>query len=592
MAAYNNKKIGELLIESGLITERDCAFVLSEKHRNEPFIEAVCRLGLLSPAQEQQAWKILAAQLGIPYLVSGVDFFWEPALAKILDSELAVSLKVLPVKSEGDVIWIGTCNPFDIEALETVRVATKMRVKQVFLSPQDCKNGMDILYKTSVCGYEGEIPFVVESLDMEIEEPALLDKPAVKDFMGLEEAPVFSGRMDVIDLDQEEPGVSSAMRMFRSMLKRAVFTDSSDIHIEPGRDDGVVRYRIDGVLHEMSRMQMDTFTSLITTIKVMASMDIAEKRLPQDGRFSATLAGQEIDFRVSTLPTVYGEKVVLRLLRRGTGLLRLDRLGLDKGAEAALMESIKALNGLILITGPTGSGKSTTLYALLRELDLKHLNVITIEDPVEYQMTGINQINIRSDIGLTFASVLRAALRQDPDVIMVGEIRDVETADMAIRASLTGHLVFATLHTNSAPATIDRLLDMGVEPYLLGSALRFIGAQRLVRRLCQDCRVETQPPEHLLYMLPDEETVSMKFYRGEGCLSCNGTGFKGRIALLEYIKVDAHIARLLAGHAKSDEIRNAAAVEGLYTSLLRPALLALRDGVTTLDEVARVLTSI
>lgn len=590
MAAYN-KKIGELLIESGLITERDVAFVLSEKHRNEPFIEAVSRLGLLPPAQERQAWKALAAQLGIPYLIPGVDFFWEPALARILDSELAINLKVLPVKSEGDIIWIGTCNPVDLEALETVRVATKMKIKQVFLSPQDCKDGMDILYNASVCGYEGDIPFVVESLDMEIERAESPDKPAVKDFMGLEEAQVFSGRMDVIGLDQEEPDASAVMRMFRSMLKRAILTDSSDIHIEPGRDDGVVRYRIDGVLHEMSRTQTDTFISLATTIKVMAGMDIAEKRLPQDGRFSATLAGQEIDFRVSTLPTVYGEKVVLRLLRRGTGMLRLDRLGLDNDAEAVLMKSIRASNGLILITGPTGSGKSTTLYALLRELDLRHLNVITIEDPVEYQMSGINQVNIRSDIGLTFASVLRTVLRQDPDVVMVGEIRDTETADMAIRASLTGHLVFATLHTNSAPATIDRLLDMGVESYLLGSALRFIGAQRLVRRLCQNCRVETPPPEHLLYLLPDEETASMKFYHGKGCVSCNGTGFKGRIALLEYLEVNGHMARLLAGRARSDEIRDAAAVEGLYTPILRPSLLALRDGVTTLDEVARVLTS-
>jgi len=351
----------------------------------------------------------------------------------------------------------------------------------------------------------------------------------------------------------------------------------------------VVRFRIDGILHEITRIPKEQYIPFLTTVKVQSNMNIAERRLPQDGRFSTINKGEEVDFRVSTLPMVFGEKLVMRLLRRGTGMLRLDRLGLDRQTEQVILQAIEYTSGIVLLTGPTGSGKSTTLYSVLRELDLPHLNVVTIEDPVEYNMAGITQVNVHPQIGLTFASILRTVLRQDPDVVMLGEIRDHETAEIAIRGAQTGHLVLSTLHTNSASATVDRLLDMGIPPYLLASSLRFIGAQRLVRRTCRSCMQPYRPEQTVLDLFPDEDFSIYGFQHGTGCSACGNTGFNGRMALLEYLVIQEELVRIIGSGADSSVLKKRGEELGLYDPIERPGLAAVQKNETTLEELAKVL---
>jgi len=579
----SRKLIGELLVEKRLISEKDLAFAMHERHQSEQLFTALLRLGVL--ANDHSSWDVLAGQIGVSFGRPGRDFEWDRTLITLISSETARNNEVLPLADDGITLKVGMIVPTDLNTIEILRVSSARRISPLLISPEIFNTGMSALYDDNAA-LEGGISMhadLLASLELQsLHKPDNVRKES-------EEAD-STGKKSHISLEENEgQDLAPAQQLLQQLLHKSIQVNASDIHVEPGRDDAVVRFRIDGVLHEITRISKDRFIPFMTTVKVQSDMNIAERRLPQDGRFSTMNKGVEVDFRVSTLPTIHGEKLVLRLLQRGTGMLRLDRLGIDKHTEEAMLRAIKNTSGIILLTGPTGSGKSTTLYSLLREIDTQRLNVITIEDPVEYHMPGITQVNIHPTIGLDFASVLRTTLRQDPDVIMVGEIRDQETAEIAIRAAQTGHLVLSTLHTNSAAATLDRLLDMGIQPYLLASSLRFIGAQRLVRRVCPDCAEGYQPEQTVLNIFPNTNFCDFKFLRGRGCQACNNTGYKGRMSLLEHLSIEGELVKLIATGALSSKIKETGCKLDLYDPIERPGLLAVKNGVTTLEELTKVL---
>lgn len=388
----------------------------------------------------------------------------------------------------------------------------------------------------------------------------------------------------------EEKGEAPIIRFVNALFFQAVKQRASDIHIEPAERETIVRMRIDGVLHEVIRINKTLHEPIVSRIKVMAKLDIAEKRVPQDGKIKLKVAGKDIDVRVSTLPTVFGERISLRILDRTTTILKIDELGMEEDIIQKIKTLIRRTYGMILITGPTGSGKTTTLYACLSEINSPEINIITIEDPIEYQLKGINQIQVNPKVGLTFAAGLRSILRQDPDVVMVGEIRDSETASIAIHAALTGHLVLSTLHTNDAPSAITRLIDMGIEPYLISSAIFATMAQRLVRRICPNCKEPYKPP------LSELELISMRYedipdglvFRGKGCKDCFGTGYKGRIGIFELFEVDDEIRELINQKTDSMKLKSVAISKGMRT-LREDGILKVKKGITTIQEVARVI---
>ncbi len=390
----------------------------------------------------------------------------------------------------------------------------------------------------------------------------------------------FEKPTDLLELTEDAP----IIRLLNAIFQEAVKERASDIHIEPYEKELEVRFRIDGVLRRVLTPPKIIQDALVTRVKVMASLDISEKRLPQDGRIRLIVGGKDIDIRVSIIPAVYGERVVMRLLDRGQGVIGLSEVGLSEDDIKIIEEFLGKTHGIILVTGPTGSGKTTTLYACLHRIYDVSKNIITIEDPVEYQLKGIAQINVNPKIGLTFASGLRAILRQDPDIIMVGEIRDIETAEIAIQASLTGHLVLSTLHTNDAPSSITRLLDMGVEPYLVASSLSGVIAQRLVRKICPHCRVEYVPQIDLSIYF---DTVPHRLYKGEGCLRCSNTGYLGRTGIFEILRIDNEIRRMISERVDSETIKEYAVRKGMRT-LRRDGLNKVIHGITTLEEVLRV----
>lgn len=581
----NKKLIGELLIENRLISEKDLAFAMHERHQNEPLFSALLRLGIL--ADSTATWDLLAEQIGVLYAVPGRDFEWDNTLLSLMDLDVAQNFKALPLADDGVILKTGLLTPTDLNKIEILRVATNRRIQPILISQETYATGLHVLYEEDA-ELDGGIEMKTDLLArLELESVPKEQSSGSTEHKDEEED---DGKMSHIVLeDYDRSDTAPALRLLQSLLNRSIETDASDIHVEPSREEAVVRFRIDGVLHEITRIAKDQYIPFLTTIKVQSDMNIAERRLPQDGRFSTINKGVEVDFRVSTLPTVYGEKLVMRLLRRGTGMLRLDRLGLDAKTEDHILKAIANTSGIVLITGPTGSGKSTTLYSVLREIDLPHLNVITIEDPVEYNMAGITQVNVHPEIGLTFASVLRTVLRQDPDVVMLGEIRDQETAEIAIRGAQTGHLVLSTLHTNSASATLDRLLDMDIPPYLLASSLRFIGAQRLVRRICPSCKESYSPSQTALNLFNDEDFSSYDFVHGTGCSHCSNTGFQGRMALLEYLVIEDELVQMIGSGANSTLIKERAAELGYYDPISRPGLVGVKNGDTTIEELAKVL---
>ncbi|RLG54638.1 MAG: type II secretion system protein GspE, partial [Candidatus Hydrothermarchaeota archaeon] len=492
---------------------------------------------------DEVALRRVSARLGIPFQEvlrpEGID---SPILSR-LPISAAKKYKFAPLRVEGDVLVLATANPLDLETIDELRFLLGKRVRIVAAPEREVIRAINLLYDQ-----ERDTPEQVVQEMVEEEEAVLSELEETEDLLDdVSEAPVI--------------------KLVNLLLSQAVRARASDIHIEPYQREVKVRYRIDGVLYNMHTLPKRFHSAITSRVKVMAKLDIAERRLPQDGRIMIKIGDRDVDIRVSIIPTTFGERVVLRLLDKRSIFYSLEEIGLSPEKLELMNRIIRGANGIILVTGPTGSGKTTTLYAALEKINSPDKNIITIEDPVEYQLPGIGQIQVNPKIGLTFANGLRSIVRQDPDVILVGEIRDLETAEIAIHAALTGHLVFSTLHTNDAPGAITRLIDMGIEPFLVASALVAVIAQRLVRTICPYCREPYQPEKGLLREvgLDPSELEGKEFYRGKGCSECFGTGYRGRTGIFEILQVDDAIRSLILRTSDSATIKARAIKRGMAT---------------------------
>ena len=544
------KRLGDLLVESGLITEEQLSKALQEKLPDEKLGDTLLREGYIT---EQQLIEVLEFQLGVPH-VNIHQYPIDPEIVQLVPKEIAKRYQVMPIRSEGNQLFIAMADPMDYFAMEELRMATGYQIVPAIATK-------DALQRTIAKYYD-----LQESLEEAMGE--LLPEEDV------EEAGIT---------DDDSPVV----RLVNQIISNAVTQRASDIHFDPQELELKIRYRIDGILITERTLPKHMQNLIIARLKIMANLNITESRVPQDGRIKMTVNFKPIDLRISTLPSVYGEKVVMRILDLSNALESFDKLGFSKENEEAFRKMIHRPNGIVLITGPTGSGKSSTLYAALNQLNNEEVNIITVEDPVEYRLAGINQVQVNEAVGMTFAASLRSILRQDPDIIMVGEIRDFETAQITIRASLTGHLVLSTLHTNSAVAAITRLADMGIEPFLIASSLTGVVAQRLVRKVCRDCEEIVEPTEREKKIFNEANIEITEVKRGRGCGSCNRTGYRGRIAIFEVIPIDDKIRKLIMESASADQIQ-AYVKESGVKSLLDDGLDKVKQGLTTTEEVLRV----
>jgi general secretion pathway protein E/type IV pilus assembly protein PilB len=553
-----------LLKRTGLLTEAQTGALLQHAQQNElSIIRAAVAQGF---ATEEALLESLAAVLHLPFIRLGAMTIEAGVLEK-LPTRAVFQYGVIPYALENGALRVATNDPFDPGLVDALRLASGLRVKLALALQNDIANAIKKFY--------GVGADTVEKLMQEGERIEVAPEETLM-------------KTDIGELDQE----ASIVRFVNQIIWEAYQERATDIHLEPMEHQLRIRYRVDGVLHQTPLpAQLTRFqAAILSRIKVMANMDIAEKRLPQDGRIGMRIQGEDIDIRVSTLPTAYGESVSLRLLMRGKEFIGLRQLGLRERDEAIIRKIIEKPNGIILVTGPTGSGKSTSLYAYLHEINTIDQRIITVEDPIEYEMPGINQCNVRSEIGLTFASALRSILRQDPDIIMIGEIRDFETAEIAIRASLTGHLVFSTLHTNDAAGAVTRLLDMGVEPFLVASSLEAVVAQRLVRRLCGACKRPATPDPVFLKSVGfplDALAAGGVIHEAAGCEKCRMTGFRGRTGLYELLEISDAIEPLILQRSSSTSIKQAAVTHGMRT-LRDDGWAKVLEGITTVEEVLRV----
>ncbi|HBT46826.1 MAG TPA: type II secretion system protein GspE [Peptococcaceae bacterium] len=557
------RKLGDLLVEAGMITREQLEQALKEQRRSgERLGKILTRLGLVT---EKDILEVLEFQLGIPKVVLQ-DYNLDPEVVRLVPEALARRHLAIPIRRDGNRLLVAMADPLNLTALDDLRLATGLEIMPAIASEREIEAALSRFWQGA-----GVTQALAEVEEMAATAAALPPR-------------------DAFDLDEvNRAGMDNApaVRLVNRIILQAVHSRASDIHIEPQEKDIRVRFRVDGLLRDVLHLPTGILNTLVSRIKIMGGMDIAERRLPQDGRFQVTVERRSIDLRVSTMPTVYGEKVVLRILDKSTMLLPLDGLGFLPASRQIYETLIRSAYGMILITGPTGSGKTTTLYATLNALSSPEKNIITIEDPVEYLLPGINQVRVNPKAGLDFASGLRAILRQDPDIIMVGEIRDRETADIAVRAATTGHLVFSTLHTNDAAGAVTRLLDMGVEPFLVNSSLIGVVAQRLARLICHNCRETYQPgPEDPAYTFI-QDRQGLTFYRGRGCPQCNYTGYRGRTAIQEVLVMTEDIRALVAEKAPSHEIKKAAVAAGMVT-LREDGLEKASQGLTTIEEVMRV----
>ena len=562
------KKLGELLVEKGIITEHQLQQALEEQKKTGKLLGRVLvDLGLV---KDDDILAVLGAQTGMEKVdISNIEV--SPQLLEKVPGPLAKAYKIVPLRMEGNTLLVAMGDPLNIQALDDLRFMLDCDVKGLISNEQAVNEAIDRLY-----GGEME---TVEDLLKELEAEAApleeAEEKAVEDVQALEQ------------LAREVPVV----KLLNLVLIQAIKDKASDIHFEPFEDQFRIRYRVDGVLYEMVPPPRHFALAVTTRIKVMADMDIAQRRIPQDGRIELHMGGREVDLRVSTIPTVHGESVVMRVLDKSVLMLSLEELGLAHEDLLKVNKLITKPNGIILVTGPTGCGKTTTLYACLRKINSPEVKIITVEDPVEYDIEGVHQVQVKQAIGLTFAITLRHILRQDPDIILVGEIRDLETAEMAIQASLTGHLVFSTLHTNDSPSAITRLIDMEVEPFLISSTLEAVISQRLVRVICNACREEYEPSSEELELLEMEpsEAKKHKFYRGKGCSICNNIGYTGRTGIYEILIMNEELRRAVVDKASAGEIREIALKYGMKT-LRSDGLDKIFKGITTIEEVVRETT--
>jgi type IV pilus assembly protein PilB len=557
------KQLGEILLEEGLVSEAQLLAALDEQLTAGTSLgRTLVELGMLTEGQLVQA---LAAQVGMPF-VDLDDYPVDRSAVAIVPGAICRRYTVLPVGFDNGVLIMATADPGNVMAVDDVRSMSGMQVMPVVATYDNLLRAIDRFVRA-----DGEMEDLTNAFEeTHSQENAAADLAKMGDFVD-EDAPI--------------------VRFVNLLVTQAITDRASDIHIEPAEHDLRVRYRIDGVLHETQRAPKNIAGGVISRVKIMSDIDIAEKRKPQDGRMSVVHNGRKIDLRVATLPTVWGEKIVMRILDNSTASLDLRDLSfLDHNYETD-KESYTKPYGMILVTGPTGSGKSTTLYATLNAVSTPDINVITVEDPVEYRLAGINQVQVNPKAGLTFAAALRSILRSDPDVVLLGEIRDHETAQIAIEAALTGHLVLSTLHTNDAPSAVTRLVEMGIEPFLVGSALDCVVAQRLARRLCSKCKVPYQPsPEEMAAArfpwMPGEPLPDL--YRPGGCVTCSKTGYKGRLALHEVMRVTEEIERHAVAHSSSADIGNTAVKQGM-TTLRDDGWHKVAMGQTSIEEILRVV---
>jgi len=562
----SKRKLGELLIESGLLTIDKLKDALeAQKSTGKRLGEALIDMKIIS--EEEMAFS-LAMQLKIPF-IDLVDYSIKGDILECIPEEVCHKFICIPLSMKNNILDVAMADPLDLHIMKDLQFITGYNIQPAISTRSQIMDKLQRHYHP-----ERSISDVADEF---IEDPSLMEF-LPDDETKIEDEPDFEAFKD-----------SPFIKMVDLIIRNAIKSGSSDVHIEAQENHVRVRNRIDGVLKDSIKLPKWTQPIIISRIKVLSGLNIAERRLPQDGRIKVKARNVSVDLRVSTLPTYYGEKAVIRILNKEEAFLSIDQLGLNQKNFTILTNFIRRPTGMVLITGPTGSGKTSTLYACMREMKSEEANIISVEDPVEYELYGVNQVQINEKVGLSFPFILRSILRQDPNVIMIGEIRDEETAEIAIQASMTGHLVLSTLHTNDAPSAVTRLIDIGIPPYLIASSLIGIAAQRLVRTICPDCKEEYVPSQDSLARLNlDQNDLPFKFYRGAGCLNCNNTGFKGRTIIEEIMIIGPKIRELIQSSATADTLREAAMAMGM-TTLGVSGIKKIERGVTTIDEVLKAV---
>jgi type IV pilus assembly protein PilB len=581
--AMTRKSMGEYLIEKGLLTPEQLQDALRvQQTTGRDLAQILVDQALVS---ERDAYEAKAYEMGLPFV--DLDRTTpDPSAVNVVREHIAKRYNVMPVKKEGNVLYLAMADPNNVMAIDDVRVNSRCAVRPVLAAPGAIEDAIRRAYGGSAVAGDGSVPAG--------EGGGTPARPADLKASVMSEVAAYSARGD---LEEDEKAVlreaeeGPIVRAANIIIQRAIDERASDIHVEPQIRNVRIRYRIDGVLHEVLTLPKYIQAPLISRYKIMAEMNIAEKRLPQDGRIPIRYQNKDYDLRVSSIPTPLGEKIVMRILDKTRVLIGLNKLGFTPETQARLEELVMQPQGMVLSTGPTGSGKTTTQYSILHKLNSVEKNILTIEDPIEYQLPGISQVQVNRKAGLTFANALRAFLRQDPDIIMVGEMRDLETAEIAIEAALTGHLVLSTLHTNDAPSAVIRMIDMGVEPYLIAATVTGVLAQRLARRVCQKCKQprEIRAADLRAFGFQVEDPDQMvTIWEGTGCEECRYRGYKGRIGIFELMVVNAEIAELIVRRAPLSDIKEAAKANGMK-ELREDGLIKVLEGVTTPDEVRRVV---
>src|SRR6476659_5366882 len=564
-------RLGELLTKAGLISQEQLKESLRvQKESGGKLGETLIKLNFVS---EEDITECLSQQFGVPS-INLAHFEIDPSVIKLIPSDVARKYNILPVNKTGATITIAMADPTNVFAMDDIKFMTGYNVEPVVASELGIKAAIDNYYGTSS---SLELKKVME--DLQQSESADLEVLEEEEEMDLEQ---------LADSAEEAPVVKLVNLILTDAIKRG----ASDIHIEPYEKEFRVRFRIDGILYEIMNPPLKLRDAITSRLKILAKLDISEKRLPQDGRIKLKMKlnerNKELDFRVSVLPTLFGEKIVLRLLDKDNLRLAMTKLGFEPDSLVKFEEAIFKPWGMVLVTGPTGSGKTNTLYSALAKVNSPEVNIMTAEDPVEFNLPGINQVQMKESIGLNFAATLRSFLRQDPNIILVGEIRDFETAEIAIKAALTGHLVLSTLHTNDAPSTISRLMNMGIEPFLVATSVQLIAAQRLARRICSSCKEAVDISNEALINIgfKKEEVGTFTVYKGRGCEKCNNTGYKGRVGLIEVMQIDDDLRDMILSGGTALEIKKRAIDNGMIT-LRRSGLIKIMEGITTVEEVVR-----
>ena len=578
------RDLGELLVERRFITPEQLqrARQVQQTTRQSDLARVLVDLGFVT---ETVALQAKAASQGLQY-VDLANFSVDSSAVNVVPGHIATRHNVLPISKTDKVVTVATATPGDVFAQDDVRLASGLTVQWVIAAPDALAEGIAKHYGGSA---GGAITSITPSAAGSENGMSLSSADMAHMISQVQNRGADVG--DDAGVDEDLFNAAPIIRIAHTIIQQAVRDDASDIHVEPGLNKVRVRYRIDGVLHEVMKLPKHIHPPLISRYKIMSEMNIAERRVPQDGRIPISFGGKDYDLRVNCLPTLLGEKIVMRILDKNSVMIGLNKLGFMPDSMAQLETVITQPNGMILSTGPTGAGKTTTQYSILNRINSVDKNIMTIEDPVEYQLPGVSQVQVHRKAGLSFATALRSFMRQDPDIIMVGEIRDLETAEMAIQASLTGHLVLSTLHTNDAPSSVTRLVDMGVEPFLISATLICAMAQRLGRRICGNCK---QPFEvkasdlRILGFQPEDEDQTIELWRGRGCEACRHTGYKGRLGIYEIMLLNAEVAELISRRATVQDIKEAALANGMIT-LQMDGLRKVLDGLTTPEEVRRVV---